>query len=107
MVEDHPSEQVVKVMIDDLSDFKLNAAYVAYSKAWDEIHDEDVRRKLNEVLRSLLENKETYSTFYYTINQYGNNNSNEYSSRGRIRGEKKRAWRTREAKRKRISRHKK
>ena len=107
MEDDNPKEKVAKVLIDDLSDFKFNAAYLAYSKAWVENLDEEVRLELNKAMLSIIENKGNYSTFYYKINQYGNNASNDYSGRGRIKGEKKRAWRTREAKKRRISRHKK
>jgi hypothetical protein len=107
MVDDNPSEKVAKVLIDDLSDFKLNAAYLAYSKAWVENLDEEVRLELNKLMLSLTENKGNYSTFYYELSQYGKNMTNDYFSRTRIKGEKKRAWRNREAKKKRISRHKK
>jgi hypothetical protein len=107
MTDDNPREKVAKIVIDDLSDFKLNAAYLAYSKVWIENLDEEVRLELNKLMLSLIESKGDYSTFYYEINRYGKNMSNEYSSRVRIKGEKKRAWRHREAKKKRISRHKK
>ena len=56
---------------------------------------------------ALIENKESYSTFYYEINRYGKDGSNEYFSRERIKGVKKRAYRKTEAKRRRILRHKK
>ncbi len=107
MADDNLREKVTKVLIDDLSDFKLNAAYLAYLKAWVENLDEEVRLELNKLLLSLIENKGNYSTFYYEITQYEKNMSNDYFGRTRIKGEKKRAWRNREAKKKRISRHKK
>ena len=107
MVDYNPSEKVTKILIDDLSDFKLSAAYLAYSKAWVENINEEVRLELNKVMGSLIENKENYSTFYYEINQYGKDGSNDYSSREMIKGTKKRAYRKNEAKRRRILRHKK
>jgi hypothetical protein len=106
MVDYNPSEKVTKILIDDLSDFKLSAAYLAYSKAWVENLDEKIRLVLNNVMIALIENKESYSTFYYEINRYGKDGSNEYSSRERIVGVKKRAYRKNEAKRRRILRHK-
>jgi len=107
MVDDNPSEKVTKILIDDLSDFKFNAAYLAYSKAWVENLEEKVRLELNKIMQSLIKNKRDYSTFYYEINKYGEDGLNEYSGRERIRGQKKRAWRKNEAKRRRILRHKK
>ena len=107
MVDDNPSEQVERILMDDLSDFKLSAAYLAYSKAWVENLDEGVRLALNNVMGSLIENKGNYSTFYYELNQYGENGSDDYSNRERITGQKKRAYRKNEAKRRRILRHKK
>ncbi len=106
-MDDNSNIKVTKVLIDDLSDFKFNAAYLAYSKAWVENLEEKVRLELNKTMLALIENKRDYSTFYYDINKYGENGLNEYSSRERIRGQKKRAYRKNEAKRRRISRHKK
>ena len=107
MKDDNPSEKVAKLDIDDLSDFRFHAAYLAYSKAWIENLDEEARLELNKIMMSLTENKGNYSTFYREINKHRQNMSNEYSGRSRIKGQKKRAWRKSEAKRSRISRHKK
>ena len=106
MMDNNPIEKVERILVEDLSDFKFNAAYLAYTKAWVENAGEEIRLELNRIMVSLIENKEDYSTFYYEIKKYGKNGENEYSSRQRIKGQKKRAWRKNEAKRKRISRHK-
>ena len=107
MVYDYSSEKVALLLIDEPSDFKLNAAYLTYSKAWVGTLDEEERRELNKLMQSLIENKGNYSTFYYEISKYRKNMSNDYSGRESIKGEKKSAWRHREAKKRRISRHKK
>jgi hypothetical protein len=106
MTDDNPSEKVAKLLIDDLTDFKLNAAYSAYSKAWVENPDEGVRLELNKAMLSLTENKTDYSTFYYEMNRLGKNESDGYSGRSRIQSQRKRDWRRSEAKKRRILRHK-
>ena len=106
MVDNNPIEKVERILVEDLSDFKFSAAYLAYTKAWVENAGEQIRLELNKSMVSLIENKGDYSTFYYEVNKYGKDGENEYSSRQRIKGQKKRAWRKNEAKRKRISRHK-
>ena len=106
MEDDNPSEKVVKLLNDDPSDFKFHAAYLAYSKVWVETLGEEVRRELNKVMLLLTENKVTYSTFYYELNQIGGNVSDDYSGRVRFKSQRKRDWRRSEAKKRRISRHK-
>ena len=106
MEKDNSSEKVAKLLIDDPSDFGFHAAYLAYSKAWDENLDEKIRHELNKVMLSLAENKGNYSTFYHEIDQYRKNVSNDYSSRGIFKAQKKSAWRKSEAKKASISRHK-
>lgn len=107
MNDDTSSGKVTKLLIEDPSDFRFQAAYLAYSKAWVENPDEGRRIELNKIMLSLAENKEDYSTFYDRINQYVKNDSNDYSGRGGFKAQNKRAWRRSEAKENRISRHKK
>jgi len=107
MTDDNPSGKVAKLLIDDSSDFRLRAAYLAYSEAWVENLDEEVRLELNKAMLSLTENKEDYPIFYHEINQYRKNVSNDYPDRGRFKAQNKSAWRKSEAKAQRISRHKK
>ncbi len=106
MNDDNFSEKITKLLIDDFSDFRLHAAYVAYSKAWVENIDGEARVELNKVMRSLKENKGDYSTFYYELNKIGENSSNNYSGRVRFKSQRKRDWRRSEAKKSRLSRHK-
>jgi len=107
MTDDNSSGKIVKLLIDDPSDFRFHAAYLAYSKAWVENLDEERRFELNKVMLSLTENKGDYSAFYHEINQYMKNVSSDYSGRGSFKAQNKRAWRKSEAKERRISRHKK
>lgn len=107
MKDNNSSEKVAKLLTDDPSDFGFHAAYLAYSKAWDENLDEEARLELNKVMQSLAENKGDYSTFYHELDQYRKNVSNDYPSRSMFKAQKKSAWRKSEAKKERISRHKK
>ena len=107
MNDDNFNEKVTRLLVDDSSDFGFHAAYLAYSKAWVENPDEGARHELNEIMLSLAENKGDYSTFYQRINQYRENEPSNFSDRGRFKAQRKRAWRKNEAKKIRISRHKK
>lgn len=99
------SDKATMLLIDDASDFSFHAAYVAYSKAWNESSNE-VRIELNRIMLALAENKEDYSNFYQEIGKF-RDNSAEYSSRRRgFKRVRKRAWRKSEAKKNRLSRHK-
>lgn len=107
MTEDNSSEKVAKLLIDDPADFGFHAAYLAYSKAWDENPDEGRRFELNKVMLSLAKNKGDYSAFYREISQYRKDVSSDYSDRVSFKAQKKSAWRKSEAKQSRILRHKK
>lgn len=107
MIDDDSDEKVTRLLVDDPSDFGFHAAYLAYSKAWVENPYEEARFELNKIMLSLTENKEDFSTFYQRINQYRKTESSNLSDRGRFKVQRKRAWRKSEAKKIRISRHKK
>ena len=106
-MDDDSYDQVALLLIDDPSNFSFHAAYMAYSAAWKNTPDEDARRKLNEIMQSLVERKDGYSVFYEKILQYRKKDSTSVSSRRRFTAKKKRAWRKSQAKQLRISRHKK
>ena len=99
------TEKQEKIVIEDASDFSLYAAYLAYDKAWIENADEKTRLELNNLLLSLKEKKVDYPSFYHQIDQFRKNLPQ--TSRPRFKAKKKRAWRKSEAKKTRISRHKK
>ncbi len=105
MDTENNSDQVKILQIDDTSDFSFHAAYLAYSKAWEEGSNE-VRVELNRIMLSFAENKEDYATFYREIRKF-RDDSSSYSSRRRgFKAIRKRAWRRSEAKKNRLSRHK-
>ena len=107
MNDEAPDEKIAKLMIDEPSDFSFHAAYLAYSKAWAENPNEEDRRVLNEIMLSLAERQGSYSTFYSEIAKFRKNASPDYHRGVRFKAKKKRAWRKSQAKKLRISRHKK
>jgi hypothetical protein len=99
------TEKQEKIVIEGASDFSFYAAYLAYDKAWVENADEKTRLELNNLLLSLKEKKVDYPSFYHQIDQF--RKDLPQTSRPRFKAKKKRAWRKSEAKKTRISRHKK
>jgi hypothetical protein len=99
------SDQTTLLLIDDASDFSFHAAYVAYSKAWNESSNE-IRVELNKIMLSLAENKQDYSAFYREIEKFRDGSSSFSSRRPSFKRVRKRAYRRNEAKKLRISRHK-
>jgi len=101
------SKKVPKLLIDDHSDFIFHAAYMAYSKAWDENYSEETRTELNRIMLSFSEGREANQSFYAQLNEFSRDI--DYHSYGsfKIKTQKKRAWRKKEQKKARISRHKK
>jgi hypothetical protein len=102
-----PSEMtapVSKLAIDNPADFKFHAAYTAYAKAWEETPSDEDRGKLNALIQALAEDEANYGVFYSELSQF--RGASSYRSRGRIRGQRKRDWRRKEAKKTRMARHK-
>jgi len=106
-MNDDSQIKATKLLIDDSSNFGFHAAYLVYSKAWAENEEDGIRIELNNLIQSLADNQEDYSTFYQKINQYRKNISGNYVESPRFKSQKKRAWRKNQAKKIRISRHKK
>jgi hypothetical protein len=92
------------LVLDNPSDFRFHAAYLAYSEAWTNNAESRVRHELNELLQA-LHTEDNFPRFYQAINQY--RTPGEAPSRTRFKAKKKRAWRRSEAKKSRLSRHKK
>lgn len=92
------------LLLDNPSDFRFHAAYLAYSEAWTNNTEPTVRQELNELLQT-LHTKNNFPQFYQAINHY--RSPAEPPSRTRFKAKKKRAWRRSEAKKTRLSRHKK
>lgn len=105
--EEPQTEEVTKLLIDDPSDFKFHAAYLAYSETWDKINSPDIRTELNDILKSLSKEEMGYSSFYKTLDEYRRRGSRHYEfSRQRIETQRKRDWRKKRNRQERNSRHK-
>lgn len=97
------SKPILKINFDKPTNFQLQAAYTAYSKAWDDISSETAKTKLNEIMTTLFQGKNTYSSFYFELNQF----RKDYPKyeRKRITGQRKRDWRRSLQKKIRGERH--
>jgi len=105
--EEPQTEEATKLLIDDLSDFKFHAAYMAYSETWDKIAAPDIRNELNDILASLSKEEMSYSNFYTTLDEYRRRGSKHYEfSRERIETQRKRDWRQKQTRSQRNQRHK-
>jgi len=99
---------VPKLAIDNPSDFRFHAAYLAYSQAWDKVSSPEVKTKLNEIITALSKNEIDYQGFYEQISQYrGEFNPQPYSGRSRlfIETQKKKDWRRMQERDARNARH--
>jgi hypothetical protein len=102
-----PTQEVTKLLIDDQSDFKFHAAYMAYSETWDKISSPETRNELNGILTSLSKEELSYSSFYRTLDEYRRHGSKHFEfSRERIETQRKRDWRQERNKQERNSRYK-
>lgn len=97
-------EKASKIMIDKPSDFIFHAAYMAYSKTWDENPSEEARAKLNKIMLSFSEDDP--SSFYSQLNEF-RKDASSFHGRSKIRSQRKRAWREKEQKKARMSRYRK
>jgi len=105
--EETQTEEATKLLIDDPSDFKFHAAYLAYSKTWDKITSPDTRTELNSILTSLSKEEMSYSSFYKTLDESRRRGSRHYEfSRQRIETQRKRDCRKKRNKQERNSRYK-
>jgi hypothetical protein len=105
-----PTADVVSIeapemlLLDNTSDFRFHAAYLAYAEAWTKNVESTVRHELNERLQA-LHKENNFPHFYQAISHY--RAPAEPFDRTRFKAKKKRAWRRSEAKKTRLSRHKK
>jgi hypothetical protein len=100
---------VQKLLMDTTSDFKLHAAYLQYTQAWDKASIED-KNELNNVMLSLHKGEIDYQNFYGRMNRFRKNVDNGLvPSRGRTRIEtqRKRDYRKKQQKNIRNLRHRK
>jgi hypothetical protein len=96
-----------KVIVEGSSNFQFNAAYLAYSEAYDKNSDPEVRKYLNQNIIALQQNKIDYQTFYRNINQYRQINTAQYYSRSSIKTQSKGEWRSKMRKIEREKRYEK
>ena len=100
------TEEVNKLLIDNPSDFKFHAAYLAYSETWDKINSTTTKNELNSILTSLSKDEMEYSNFYRMLDDYRREGSRHFEfSRERIETQRKRDWRQKQNKSQRNERH--
>ena len=106
--EETQAEEIAKLSIDNPSDFKFHAAYLAYSKMWDKLSSPESKSGLNNLLVSLSKDEMSYSNFYRELDDYRSRGSKHYEfSRDRIETQRKRDWRKKQNKHERNSRYRK
>jgi hypothetical protein len=102
-----PTEDVEKLLIDNPSDFKFHAAYIAYSETWDKLASPETKSELNDILTSLSKEETSYTSFYRILDEYRRHGSKHYEyPRERIETQRKRDWRQKQTRSQRNSRHK-
>jgi len=102
------STQPEKLLIDNLSDFRFHAAYVAYSDTYDKTANPETKKQLNQNIVALQQNQIDYATFYKNIDQYRMGEGSQYGyGRTFIKTQKKREWRRKAQKLERNKRHRK
>ena len=100
------TEEIKKLLIDDPSDFKFHAAYMAYSETWDKLSSPETKKELNGMLTSLSKDEMSYSSFYRTLDEYRRQGSKHFEfSRERIETQRKRDWRQKQTRSQRNQRH--
>jgi len=95
-----------KLDLDRPQDFRFHIAYNVYSRAWEENASESVRVKLNELLSSLANDENGYSSFYAQMEKYRKDVSSFRSGNTRIETQRKRAWQESDTKNSRNRRYK-
>jgi len=104
--EETQTEEIKKLLIDDPSDFKFHAAYMAYSETWGKLSSPETKKELNDILTSLSKDEVSYSNFYRTLDEYRRQGSKHFEfSRERIETQRKRDWRQKETRSQRNQRH--
>ncbi len=96
-----------KIDIKGFSNFQFQAAYLAYSEAYDKATDPEIKKYLNQNIIELRENKIDYQTFYRNINQYRSIDSSQLRYRSNIKTQSKSRWRNQMRKIEREKRYEK
>lgn len=97
-------DTISKLLFDQEKDLRFHLAYLAYSETWDNNKNDEIRKELNDLIQSLLDNKIDQKTFYYKLDRF--RTKAEFRRHNTIKSQRKSAWRVKEAKRTRFQRHK-
>jgi hypothetical protein len=99
-------DKVAKIAFNAINDFKLLAAYEAYSKSYDKVEDVEDKMKLNELISKLYDGEISYGEFYRANSEYVDNSGRGYR-RARIQSARKREYRRDQLEKDRNRRHRK
>ena len=106
--KDNEQASQEKLVIDDPSDFRFHAAYLAYSDVFDKMTDLESRKQLNDNIKALRLSDVDYQTFYRSISQFRSQGGSEQRrDRNQIRTQRKREWRKRTQRKERNKRYRK
>ena len=94
-----------KINLDRPHDFRFHTAYDVYSRAWEDNVSDSVRVKLNELLSSLANDENGYSSFYAQMEKYRKHLTTFRSGNRRIETQRKRAWQESDTKNSRNRRY--
>ena len=107
VVDTSQKDKPEKLTFNDVSDFKFNAAYMAYSKVWDNNSSDKIRSKLNSIMLQYSRGEIDASSFYYNINSFKSDSESVPNIESRIKTQNKYDWRKKEQRKSRLSRYKK
>jgi len=103
MTQEKMKDVVSKLLIDDPSNFKFHAAYLAYLEAWEENPSDETRIELNRLISSLNVIDGNFEEFYANLGQF--RKQREFNPRFRIQSQRKSDWRRTEKRDARNSRY--
>ena len=100
-------EPILKIKFDQMTDFKFQAAYKAYSNLFDELSETTIKCLLNNNISKLRGKEIDYIRFYKNINRFRDSPRGEQRfHRKKIKGQRKWAYNRAQQERNRIKRHK-
>ena len=99
------NKRPTKLDVDRPQDFRFHIAYDVYSRAWEDNASDSVRVKLNELISSLANDENGYSSFYAQMKEYRRDLTPFRSGNTRIETQRKRAWQKSETRDRRNRRY--
>ncbi len=107
-LNNEPTSQIEKLLIDDASNFQFHAAYMVYSDTFDVNTDVQTKKDLNQSLQDLKDNKIDAQTFYLNISRYRKlDQPMGRPGKFTVATQRKKDWRMKTQRSERIKRHKK